>query len=103
MSRIAQFDTKANPIYSFVTQHTNEIKIIAHSFAIPFLLVIATHNILYSFVYVLFTSFIYTKVSKNHEVGEAVLFANKIWLTITVLFALLIAIATLTARYSIGV
>jgi len=76
---------------------TDDIKVLAHAIIIPVGLTLLTSNALYTLAYVLFTSFIYTKVltknDVNPEVAEVILFANKIYIALFLTLSMLVAVA----------
>jgi len=69
--------------------NTNDIKAVLHTIIIPVLLTIVTFNILYAISYLVFITFIYTKVVTGNELSDTIQFISKI------LFAIILAVTTL--------
>ena len=77
-----------------VKQDLAVLKAFIHSVLIPVSLTFATSNILYAFVYVLFTTFVYAVLQPQSESAEIVLFANKIFFVLFAVFATLVVIGS---------
>jgi len=81
--------------------NTDDIKAVSHTMIIPTLLTLVTSNILYAVSYLIFITFIYTKVKTGTELSDTVQFISKILLTIILTVTTLILIAA-NADFLIG-